>query len=233
MSAAQKRDLPGPMNPTVYRKVNLDQLVVFALHSLLKRGLEATFENVVAEAYSLFPERFALRRFPEWPDSAVVNKSWLRCRSDEHYIVGSTRDGFRLTPKGAEVAERMAKLMQVGRPPPRRRQAELSETRTQEGRLVRSLQQSEAFRTYEATKELSHMSDYDFCETLMCTTESSPSLVRANLEQFRDACQIYGRDELVRFLHACEQRFAHLLSKADSGRYGGGMMRRRLTEEDS
>ena len=233
MCAQGKPDLPPPMDSSVYSGIGLDELVTYALYSLSRRGADTTFENAVAEAFSLFPQRFGLRRFPQWPDSAVVNKSWLRCRSDKQYIVGSVRDGFRLTPKGLEVAERLARVLEVGAQMPRRRGSEATETRTREGKLVRSLEESEAFRVWQATDTLDHMSDYDFCEMLMCTTESSPSVLLANLQQFRHACEVYERSDLGRFLESSERCFGHLLGKMSGGRYRGGMMRRRIPRGDS
>jgi len=221
------------MDPSTHRGIGLDELVTYALFSLSRQGSDTTFENVVAQAFSLFPERFALRGFPQWPDSAVVNKSWLRCRSDKQYIVGSVKDGFRLTPKGLEVAERLARILEVGAHMPRRSGSEATETRTREGRLVRSLEESEAFKVWQATETLDHMSDYDFYETLMCTNESSPSVLRANLQQFRHASEVYQRSDLVRFLESSERRFAHLLTRMGGERYRGGMMRRRLPREGS
>jgi hypothetical protein len=232
MSKRGESKLPVPTDPSGYRDINLDDLVTYAVYSLSRRGAEATFENVVAEAFGLFPERFSLRGFPQWPDSAVVNKSWLRCRSDKQYIVGSVRDGFQLTPRGIEVAGRLEKLFGTGKGMPRRRGTESSETRTREGRLVRSLEQSEAFRAYEATGALEHMSDYDFCEMLMCTLESSPSVLQANLEQFHHACEVYERHDLVLFLNKCAHRFSHLMGKTEGARHRGGMMHQRLPQEE-
>lgn len=83
----------------VYERISYDDLITYAVYSLTRSGREATFENIVAESFTLFPVRFSLRGYPQWPESAAVNKSWLRCRTDKGYLVGSVKEGLKLTPK--------------------------------------------------------------------------------------------------------------------------------------
>src|SRR6266581_3022167 len=97
-------------SPDIYRRIALNELVTYAVYFLSQSGKEIVFEDVVATCFRLFPERFHLRGYTDWPDSTVVNKRWLDCR-DRGYITGSTAHGFSITPKGLEVAERTASVL--------------------------------------------------------------------------------------------------------------------------
>ena len=99
---------------TPYEHISYDDLITYVVYRLtVGSGPDSrtVFEDMVAEAFRLFPKRFSLRGYPEWPDSAVVNRSWLRSRTDKKYIVGSVKDGFRLTQRGLAVAERVEKQL--------------------------------------------------------------------------------------------------------------------------
>lgn len=220
------------MDPNTYRRIGYDELVTYAISNIAEGSEEITFERIVAECYQLFPERFALRGYPHWPDSAVVNKSWLRCRTDKNYIVGSVREGFRLTAQGMDVAQRVKAQLEGRRPMPGRAKPIMTEARTRQGRLVRSLEGSSIVNRYKTTGTIEHMTDYDFCDVLMCTIETGPQVLRASLRQFQDAARSYGRTDLVQFLEMCEHGFAHLLASAEANHYEGGMTRRKRARRE-
>lgn len=89
-----------------YLQLSQDHLVTLSLWYLLEDRREPSFENLVAEAFSTFPERFQLEGYPEWPNANVIAKSWVRCRTDKKWISGATSAGFALTPMGEQVANR-------------------------------------------------------------------------------------------------------------------------------
>jgi hypothetical protein len=96
--------------PKLYRHMSLNELVMYAVYTLAETKREINSEDIVAACFLLFPERFHLPGYPQWPDSTVVNKRWLDCRN-RGYITGSTAHGFSLTPEGLQVAERTANAL--------------------------------------------------------------------------------------------------------------------------
>ncbi len=102
-------------NPEVYTKIALNDLVTYAVFFLSQSKPEITAEDIVAVCFMLFPKRFALSGYSQWPDSTVVNKRWIDCRN-KGLIIGSTARGFSLTPKGLEVADRIARILDGRRP---------------------------------------------------------------------------------------------------------------------
>src|SRR5687767_2724544 len=98
-----------------YEPLALNDLLVYSVQFLTNLHDEITAEDIVAACFLLFPKRFGLRGYPEWPDSTVVNKRWIDCR-DKGFISGSTAQGFSITPKGVALAEKVESTLLGKRP---------------------------------------------------------------------------------------------------------------------
>jgi len=178
-------NLPA-FDPELYRDISLNELVMYAVYVIAETENEINAEEIVAACYLMFPSRFHLRGYPQWPDSTVVNKRWLDCR-DRGYITGSTAHGFSITLKGLELAERTANVLSgkqrhFSRSRPSRLTAE---ARTRAGRFIRALETSDAYRQFQSEGEPANISEFDFRSMLLCTMERSPATLNSNLERFK------------------------------------------------
>jgi hypothetical protein len=215
----------------IYSRIALNDLVTYAVYFLSQTGSEINAEDIVATCFKLFPERFQLRGYPEWPDSTVVNKRWLDCR-DKGYLHGSTAGGFSLTAKGLELAEKTSALLtgkqRLFRKPGLEKVS--GEMRTRAGRFVRSLETSEAFQRFATGGPSVQISEFDFRNMLLCTMESSAATLRSNLEQFGQYAALYQRNDLLGFLDFCRHKFASQLNEStgEAGKYRGGMVRQKI-----
>jgi hypothetical protein len=229
MNALNEQNLPR-FNSQIYTRVALNDLVTYAVYHLAQARGEITAEDIVAACFLLFPERFALTGYPQWPDSTVVNKRWIDCR-DKGFITGSTARGFSLTPTGLELAEKVGKTLTGERPlfSAKRSDKVRTDIRTRAGRFVRALEESDAYAAYRRDGESATISEFDFRSMLLCTMESSPPTLRNNMEQFRQHATLSNREDLVKFLDVCARRFMHLLAVTiNSGKkYSGGMLRKK------
>src|SRR5260370_30271249 len=96
-----------PFASLAYQSFDLNRLVSFAIHWLQEQRIVTTFENIVVAAYRMFPEKFALEGYPEYPDAARVNRALLQLGPKyRNWARGSVRKGFVLTASG---------LIEVGR----------------------------------------------------------------------------------------------------------------------
>lgn len=64
-------------SPEIYGRIAMNDLVTYAVFFLSQSGGEISAEDIVAACFKLFPERFQLRGYSQWPDSTVVNKRWV------------------------------------------------------------------------------------------------------------------------------------------------------------
>ena len=214
--------------PSRYVGIGYDELVTYAIWTLVQREADPTFEAIVAECFTLFPARFHLTGYPQWPDSSRVNKSWLRCRTDKGYVVGRVKQGFTLTPKGIETAHRIHATLRGERPSKRLRSR--SDRATKEGSLLAELEKSTVFMEFAKSGDTTSMSEYDFRDALLCTMETPPAVLLSNLRQFEAAALVYERSTVIEFLSQLREQFANILSP-DARKFQGGMMRRKISNE--
>lgn len=214
----------------IYTAIPYDDLMMFALYSLKQKKLDATVENLVVECFILFPERFGLPGYTnQYPDSAQVDKSWLRCRTDKALITGDKARGFDLTARGLEVVHRTQKRLGAKSINIKELLSVKGDRRTKTGRLVKQLEENLAFKKFKKNGSVEDMSDYQFCDLIYSTLDALPETRRKNLQQLKDNVKDYNRKDMTSFLEACEAKFTHLLfSSLDSGKkYSGGMRKRK------
>lgn len=184
----------------------LDDLVVYCVSEILAGGEECTFERLVYECFTKFPESFGLARYPEWPDSARVNKSWLRCRTDRGWIVGTVQEGFRLTPAGEAIAAIVGNRLADGAKPPTVRQSG-ARTRERHEALLRTIRSDQLFRVFEETGTV-EASEMELRRLLGATLETPKRVLRQNLHAYRSAAEAYSDEPALEFLLACEKIIA-------------------------
>ena len=170
----------------------------------------------MAVCFTLFPRRFELRGYPQWPDAQVIGKRVWGSRSDKGYLAGSVKQGYRITPKGLKVVEIVQERIQDG--PRLSLQDRPSEARTRAGRVLRHVEQSEAFRRYQVTKGVDHISDYDFSDMLLCPPDAPAESLRKSFEYFVQSARLYRRDDLLGFLDQIGQKWINVLDSSHEKR---------------
>jgi len=208
----------------LYSDISLDELVTYSIFVLLEEKTEATFENIVAKCFELFPEKFSLVGYPQWPDSTRVNKSWLRCRTDFKYIKGSVKNGFTLTSTGLEIVEKVQKKLRRPVSEKITVSQKKAKERSKEEQFINEIEQSVVFKRYIADHEDMEISHFEFCDMLYCTLESSSKALKENLEKLKGYARKLNRNEVLKFLIFSENKFSHLLKgKVEQDEYVGGM----------
>ena len=210
----------------MYQNISLDDLVVVAVGSITSKRESATFERMVAECFCLFPERFSLLGYPEWPNAALVNKAWLRCRTDKGLLTGSVAEGFRLTEKGRTIEQ--ATLRRLGTKPAEKENISANlktgNKQTAEGRVVMRIEQSAAYRKYQRSR-MESITEFDLVDLLFCSMESNAAVLTRNYEALRNAVKMYQREDLVEFLKELKRQYADRFRKTKKS---SGMMRSKV-----
>lgn len=194
-----------------YCKIDLDHLVMYAVAQLEKLGLDLSFENAVVAAFRLFPKKFSLLGFPEFPDAKRVHHCLRRCTfKSKQWLGGRISQGFVVTDKSRAIFRETENLL-FGQS-----EAKLgatSQTRRQEV-ILAELESSPAYAKY-ASGHMDLVTEADLCFMLEGTLDSSRDLLRRNLEQIRVFARQLGRADILVFLEHLEQRFkAYLASKS-------------------
>lgn len=221
-------------DPTIYKNIPYDDLLMAALYSLVEKKIESNFENLVVECFILFPQRFGLPGYyNKYPDSSQVEKSWLRCRTDKGLITGNKAHGFQITTAGLEVVQKTQKILGKKFLNPKEFLAIKGDRRTRTGRLVMQLEKNKIYQNFIKNGDKIEISDYDFCDLIYSTLDTLPETRRNNLKELKNAVIDYNRKDMLEFLNFCEFRFSHLLFAESelNKNYAGGMHKRKINRK--
>jgi hypothetical protein len=212
----------------LYKNISLDELVTYCVFLVLQEKKEATFESVVAKCFELFPQKYSLIGYPQWPDSARVNKAWLRCRTDCKYISGSVKNGFSITSKGLEIIEGVQKKLNRPFQEQDALRTKKGIARSREEQFINELEKSDVFKRYIVKRENTEISHFELCDVLYCTLESSAKSLNNNLDMLKEFATKLNKKDILSFLLLAEKRFASILRGGDmEEKYSGGMNKRR------
>ena len=228
-----KKSAPPKFDPTIYSKVILNDLVMYAVYYLHKQGSEITSEDIISACYVLFPKRFSMRKYPQYPDSGIVSRRWSDCKS-KSYLKGNATKGFQITARGIKRAEKVEKALgkpmkpvRVSKPKAEKTvlvtklkakkpaipmvEAVHPELKAHAKKYVRTIEMSDAYKHFKKGLQLN---EFDFRSMLLCTMESPPTTLARNLNQFKEYVNIHERKDLSSFLEFCEGKFSSLLGNA-------------------
>ena len=224
-----KKALPPRFDPNIYTKIILNDLVVYSVYYLHKQGSEITSEDIISACFVLFPKRFSMRKYPQYPDSGIVSRRWSDCKS-RGYLKGNATKGFQITARGIRRAEKVEKALgkplksvRVQKPQSRKTAAapvasipaELihPELKAHAKKYVRSIEMSDAYKHF---KKGLPINEFDFRSLLLCTMESPPTTLARNLNQFKEYVNIHERKDLSSFLEFVEGKFSSLLGNTNT-----------------
>ena len=95
-----------PFSSEKYSGISLAELVTVGILKLNQSKLETNFENITVILHKLFPDKFSLTYFPEYPDTIRVDIT-IRVHCKERGLVkGNRPKGFVLTGQGQILAEK-------------------------------------------------------------------------------------------------------------------------------
>src|SRR5207245_8248663 len=87
---------------------SMAHLTAYSVHWLTVWEIPATYENISVINARLFPSKFALAGFPEFPDAMCTNREILHLRPKYRgFATSDPRRGVFLTEKGREAAAKV------------------------------------------------------------------------------------------------------------------------------
>ena len=103
-----------PIRNLDFSKVSVEDVILFCIHSVVANSEQCSFERLVKECFTLFPEMLKFTRYPIWPDSRKLDRP-LRALRDDKLIVGDPKTYFILTELGETKAAVVSKLLRQGK----------------------------------------------------------------------------------------------------------------------
>ena len=166
-----------PYKAEQYVGESLDPLVIVALFKLYDSQESTSMESIAVTAFKLFPDKFSMTQFPEYPDYMRVFTA-VRMHLKKYVEGNMTKNSFILNGKGRIFAEEILERIESGTGSSKKPKLEFK--RKKNTKLVLAVTKTTGFRKFEG-KNLDKINRFDICETLHCTTEASDEHLRSNL----------------------------------------------------
>lgn len=202
--------------PEKYEGIDLNRLAVYGIFLLLESAIPVTFENLVVALYRMFPKKFCIEGFEEYPDAARVNRALLQLRPKyRDWARGSVHTGFTLTETGKAVVRQTKELLEGGVPHLPARRTPRPRTRDLSKDLA-EITESGLFRAY-STGRLDSVPQrlvYDLLHAFPYTPRKVLIKRMNELVQMAKQCH---RDEIVRFLQWVESSYPTLFKDVPHG----------------
>jgi hypothetical protein len=197
-----------PFDHASYDSIDLDRLVIYATIELEKLGVELSIENIIVGAFKLFPKKFSLVGYSEFPDATRVEKSLWRCKGQKRqWIGGKTPHGYLITDRTRTIAAGTEDELSN----PSLRKPKITSRMRRKESILNEVTKSPAFKKYTSGNGES-ISEADFCYLLQGTLDSSRDTLRENLVSLKKFTEELDRDDVIKFLSWIEKSFKNFLN---------------------
>lgn len=189
-----------------YLSIDKDRLILFVVDYLESKGIEPTFDKVVVAAFKLFPKKFSLIGFPEYPDAKTVNDCvFLHCVKTKGWILGNAQSGYQLTLKGKYFLDEVRKMLE----------GEIKITkkygtipRRKETTFISLLKKTEAYKKFSKNRK----DEITISEIFEClkAPQNSKDIAKKYLEKFFDYAERINDSSAIDFLTFIKKKLGEL-----------------------
>jgi hypothetical protein len=196
------------VDPSRYEGIDLDRLVVYAAARVSELGEELSLEDIIVATFKLFPKKFSLLGYPQFPDGTRVEKCLWRCKGIRRgWIGGKTAHGYTTTEKGVLISAQVKKMLEIGGTHNKKAS---SQTRRKET-IIAELTASHAFRKFVENRGNS-ITESEFCNALQGTLDSLKEALLGNLTSLKTIASELGRNDVSDFLNYLDKSFSKFLN---------------------
>ena len=209
MKDKEKLEELKPFIESKYKNIDLDHLMMYVIKELERIKVNLSYENAAVAAFRIFPKKFSLPGFPEYPDSNRVDQCLWRCSGKtRQWLGGKSRQGFNITTRSRVIFKESADLLE-GRKSTKTRA--ISQTRRKETILAETLDSSAYKKFLEGNGNL--ITEGELCFLLQGTLDSEKDTLKKNLDLLKMFADELERKEITTFLKWIESHFKGFLRK--------------------
>jgi hypothetical protein len=203
--------------PKAYEALDLNRLTVYGISLLKEKAIPVTFETIVVALFRLFPKKFCLVGFEQYPDATRVNRALLQLRPKyRNWATGDVQHGFVLTESGKKILEETKQRLLN----PRQSTSRTKASRTRDlNRDIEDIQSSAAFTKFQAgnSSEISRLDVWGF---LKASPYTPGEALRSYIDNLEVTARALERNDVVAFLDCILKRFPDIFRKKE-GRSAG------------
>lgn len=196
------------LEETKYENIDLDHLMMYVMGQLERIGANLSYENAVVAAFKIFPKKFSLPGFQEYPDSNRVEQCLWRCAGKtRQWLGGKSRQGFIITDRSRLIIKEAGELLSGTS---HKKTKATSKTRRKET-ILAEVVSSTAYTKY-VRGEGSSITKGEFCFLLQGTLDSSKETLRENFNSLKIFAEELAHKDILKFLNWLEEHFKKILS---------------------
>lgn len=208
-----------PLPSALYSAIDLNRLTVFTIYTLRREDVPATIENIAVANYKMFPRRFAMVGFPEYPDVLRVNRALLQLRPKyRNWATGNTKLGWALTTAG--IAEAKALSARLGDAVPEYSASEEDLEAEPAGVSKRTIHDEDVIKRIRATSlfekaqtDWQDVGALEVFDVLEAYTHTPAEVLRRKLRELKRIAAGNRDEEVKAVLSGLEERFPSLFGK--------------------
>lgn len=196
--------------PKSYESIDLDRLAVYALTVLDSKKIPLYFDYAAVALFRLFPKKFSMANFSQYPDTNRINKALRRLTDQARrgWATGTVENGFSLTDLGREVGRQVLEIINN----PEKHEVKKIVSSRSRGRSadaeINEIKNSETYKKWE-NKEL--INNYEFYAFLKAAPYTPKPLLVEHLDRLKKSA-IEVKDKVVQeFLSDLDTKFNNLL----------------------
>ncbi len=194
----------------LYSEIALAALAAFAILRLRELHIPNTFENLAIALFKLFPEKFSLVGFSQYPDAASVGRTLLQLGPKyRNWARGSVQKGFVLTEAGNDKALQVASLLSGAQASDARRaRSRTSLPRTMDlSKDIRAIEESSLFRQWKAGA-INQNNPLDLFDLLGAFAYTPARVLIDRIKTLEIIATELERQDILDFLSAVRKEFA-------------------------
>lgn len=202
-----------PLNFKDYENLDLDRMVVYTLAFLENRKIPLYFDYITVALFKLFPKKFSMANFDQYPDAYRANNAirrlagGLRHANKADWVTGSVEHGFYLTEAGEETAKQVEGTLKS----PFKQKVSVTKKRSR-GKSpmddVEEVKNSTVFKKWYQ-KNLS-ITEYDILSLLRAVPYTPKTLLLQYVEGLRESAKTVREKSIIDFLDWVEKKFYNL-----------------------
>lgn len=204
-----------PFDSEQYNNIDLNRLAVYTIWFLNKNNIPITLENIIVSIFLMFPEKFSLVGYKEYPDSNRVNRALLQLRPKyRNWATGDVQRGFVLTDGGRVVLKQTKNLLD--NPHNQSKKLEPSKSRTRSLKTeMEKIVNSPIFQKYIQKKE-DEISKMEVWEFLGAVPHTPPHFLREYMKKLRNEAEDSGHEkksDIIIFLSWIQKEYSSIFSE--------------------
>jgi len=202
------------LDPKSYEMLDLDRLVVFGMFYLEHKKVPLYFEYIVVGLFRLFPKKFSMANFRQYPDADRMNNAVRRIAGGiksrgTKWANGSIKNGFTLTETGREIAKQVEGFIANPTKQIPKKAAARSRGRSPIDDIT-DVRNSLAFKKWEEEKD--KVTNYDIFSLLGAMPYAPKNLLKDHIGYLKESAATVKDKKITTFLEWVELTFRDIFN---------------------